>query len=259
MTNVNCECGSFSHDHSKFKKWSGHLKEYNHFLGTQSFCMLWFFPLKAIFRFYLNKMYSKVFIIILNQQNHWVVYFIIFSQETIFVFICSQTFSAFYDFQHSFFVTTNFMWLDIFFSHCFYGSALAQFKFGSVTQLCPTLSNPWTCSTPGGFAVCNQFQELAQTQVHRLVTPSNHHILCLPLGSCLQSFLASEIFPMSQFFISGGRSIGITASGSVLPLNIQNWFPLGWTGWTSLQSKGLSRVFSNTVQKHQFFSAQLSL
>ena len=122
------------------------------------------------------------------------------------------------------------------------------------------LATPWTCSTPGGFTVHNQLQELVQTQVYRSVMPSNHHILCRPLGSCLQSFPASEIFPMNQFFNSGGQSIGITASGSVLPLNIQNWFPLGWTGWISLQSKGLSRVFSNTtVQKHQFFGAQLSL
>ena len=78
--------------------------------------------------------------------------------------------------------------------------------------------------------------------------------------SCLQSFPASGSFQMSQFFTSGGQSIGVSASASVLPMNIQDWFPLGWTGWISLQSKGLSRVFSNTtVQKHQFFSAQLSL
>ena len=78
--------------------------------------------------------------------------------------------------------------------------------------------------------------------------------------SCLQSFPASGSFPRSQLFASGGQSIGASASASVLPMNIQHWFPLGWTGWISLQSKGLSRVFSNTtVQKHQFFSAQLSL
>ena len=78
--------------------------------------------------------------------------------------------------------------------------------------------------------------------------------------SCLQSFPASVSFPMSQFFALGGQSIGVSASASVFPMNIQDWFPLGWTGWISLQSKGLSRVFSNTtVQKHQFFSSQLSL
>ena len=75
-----------------------------------------------------------------------------------------------------------------------------------------------------------------------------------------QSFPASGFFQMSQFFAKGGQIIGVSASASVLPMNIRDWFPLGWTGWISLQSKGLSRVFSNTtVQKHQFFAAQLSL
>ena len=82
----------------------------------------------------------------------------------------------------------------------------------------------------------------------------------VPFSSCLQSFPASGSFQMSQYFASGGQSIGVSASASVLPVNIQDWFPLGWTGWISLLSKGLSRVFSNTtVQKHQFFCAQLSL
>jgi len=78
-------------------------------------------------------------------------------------------------------------------------------------------------------------------------------------SSCLQSFPASGSFPKSQFFASGGQSIGVSASTSVLPMNTQDWSPLGWSGWIFLQSKGLSRVFSNTtVQKHQFFGAQLS-
>ena len=81
----------------------------------------------------------------------------------------------------------------------------------------------------------------------------------VPLSSCLQSFPAPVSFPMSQVFASGGQSIGVSASASVLPMNIQDWFPLGLIGFISLQSKGLSRVFSNTtVQKHQFFSAQFS-
>ena len=81
----------------------------------------------------------------------------------------------------------------------------------------------------------------------------------IPFSSHLQSFPASGSFQKSQFFTSGGQSIGVSASVSVLPMNTQDWFPLGWTGWISLQSKGFSRVFSNTtVQKHQFFSAQLS-
>ena len=79
-------------------------------------------------------------------------------------------------------------------------------------------------------------------------------------SSCPQSSPASGSFPMSQFFTPGGQSIGVSASASVLPMNLQDWFPLGWPGWISLQSKGLPRVFSNTtVQKHQFFSARLSL
>ena len=82
----------------------------------------------------------------------------------------------------------------------------------------------------------------------------------VPFSSCLQSFPASGSFQMSQLFTSGSQSIGVSASASVLPMNIQDWFPLGWTGLTSLQSKGLSRAFSNTtVQMNLFFSAQLSL
>ena len=78
--------------------------------------------------------------------------------------------------------------------------------------------------------------------------------------SCLQSFPASVSFQMSQFFVSGGQSTGVSASAWILPVNIQDWFPLGWTGWISLQSKGLSRVFSNTaVQKHRVFGTQLFL
>ena len=82
----------------------------------------------------------------------------------------------------------------------------------------------------------------------------------VPFSSRPPSFPASGSFPMSQFFTSGDQSIGVSASASILPMNIQDWFPLGWTSWISLQSKGLSRVFFNTrVQKHHFFSAQLSL
>ena len=82
----------------------------------------------------------------------------------------------------------------------------------------------------------------------------------IPFSSSLQSFPASGYFQMSQFFASSGQSIEVSASASVLPMNIREWFPLEWTGWISLKSKGLSRIFSNTtVQKHQFFSTQLSL
>ena len=82
----------------------------------------------------------------------------------------------------------------------------------------------------------------------------------VPFSTCPQSFPASGSFPMNQHFTSGGQNIGVSASTSVLPMYTQDWSPLGWTGWSSLQSKGLSRVFSNTtVQKHQFFGAWLSL
>ena len=105
--------------------------------------------------------------------------------------------------------------------------------------------------TPGA---CSNSCPLSQWY-HPTVSSSIIHF-----SSCLQSFPASGSFPMSQFFTLGGQSIGASASALVLPMNIQVWFPLGLTGWISLQSKGLSRVFSNTtVQKHQFFGAQLSL
>ena len=82
----------------------------------------------------------------------------------------------------------------------------------------------------------------------------------VPFSSCLQSFVVSGSFPLSQIFASGGQSIGVSASASVLPLNIQGWFPLGWIGWISLQSKGLSRVFSSTTvfEASAFFTVQLS-
>ena len=131
-------------------------------------------------------------------------------------------------------------------------------QFSSATQSCPTLCDPMNHSTPG-LPVHHQLLEFTQTMSIESVMPSNHFILCRPLPLCLQSFPASRSFQMSQLFASGGQSIGVSASTSVLPMNIQDWFPLGWTGWISLQSKGLSRVFSNTtVQKHQFFGAQPS-
>ena len=92
------------------------------------------------------------------------------------------------------------------------------------------------------------------------VMPSNHLILCCPVLFLPSSFPGSGSFPMSQLFQWGAQTIGVSASASVLPMNIQDWFPLGWTGWNALQSKGFSIVFSNTTaQKHQFFGAQLSL
>ena len=130
----------------------------------------------------------------------------------------------------------------------------------SVTQLGPTLCDPMNCSTPG-LPVHHQLLESTQTHVHWVgdaIQPS--HPLLSPSPPALNPPLASGSFQMSQLFASGGQSIGVSASASVLPMNTQDWSPLGWTGWISLQSKGPSRVFSNTtVQKHQFSGAQLSL
>ena len=137
--------------------------------------------------------------------------------------------------------------------------SLSSVQFSSVTQLCPTLCDPMNCSMPG-LPVHHQLTEFTQDHVHRVndaIQPS--HPLLSPSPPAPKSLPASESFPMSQLFASGGQSIGLSASASVLPMNTQDWSPLGWTGWISLQSKGLSRVFSNTtVQKHQFFSPQLS-
>ena len=133
-------------------------------------------------------------------------------------------------------------------------------QFSLVAQLCLTLWDPMDYSTPG-LPVHHQLPESTQTHVYWVddaIQPS--HPLSSPFSSCLQSFPASGSFQMSQFFTSGGQNMGVSASTSVLPMNTQDWSPIGWTGWISLQSKGLSRVFSNTiVQKHQFFNAHLSL
>ena len=132
-------------------------------------------------------------------------------------------------------------------------------EFSSVAQSCPTLCDPMNHNMPGP---CPS----PTPKVHPNPCPSNrwcHPTISSSVGhfsSCPQSFPASGSFQMSQLFASGGQSIGVSASTSVLPMNTQDWFPLGWTGRISLQSKGLSRVFSNTtVQKHHFFGTQLSL
>ena len=132
-------------------------------------------------------------------------------------------------------------------------------QFSSVAHSCLTLCNPMNCSTPG-LPVHHQLLEFTRTHVHRV--GDNHPTISssvVPFSSCPRSLPASGSFQMSQPFASGGQSIGVSALASVLPMNTQDSSPLGWTGWISLQSKGLSRVFSNTtIQKHQF-CAQLSL
>ena len=131
-------------------------------------------------------------------------------------------------------------------------------QFSSVTQSYPTLCDPMNRSM-SGLPVHHQLLEFTQTHIHRVVDAPAISFSVVPFSSCPQSLSASESFPMNELFAWGGQSIGVSASASVLPMNIQDWSPLGWTDWISLQSKGLSRVFSNTkVQKHQFFGAQLS-
>ena len=128
----------------------------------------------------------------------------------------------------------------------------------SVSKSYLTLCDPWTATHQASLSitdprVCSNSCPLSQW-CHPTVSCS-----VIPFSSHLQCFPASGSFPMSQFFASGSQSIGVSASASVFPMNIPDWFPLGLTGWISLQSRGLSRVFSNTtVQKHQFFGAQLS-
>ena len=134
-------------------------------------------------------------------------------------------------------------------------------QFSSVQSLnrVRLFATPWT-------AVCQASLSITTPGVYSSSCPSSwwcHPTVSssvIPFSSRLQSFPTSGSFQMSQLFTSGGQSIGVSASTSVLPMNIQGWFSLGWTGWISLLSKGLSRVFSSTtVQKHQFFGAQLSL
>ena len=133
-------------------------------------------------------------------------------------------------------------------------------QFSSVAQSCPTLSDPVNRSTPG-LPVHHQLLEFTQTHLHWVgdaIQPS--HPLSFPSPPALYLSQHQGFFQMSQLFTSGGQSIGVSFSTSVLSMNTQDWSALGWAGWISLQSKGLSRVFSNTtVQKHQFFGAQLSL
>ena len=110
----------------------------------------------------------------------------------------------------------------------------------------------WTAAHQASLCITSSLSLLRLMSIE-LVMPSNISSCC-PF-SCLQSFPASGSFPVSQLFASGGQSIGASASASILPINIQDWFPSGWTGLTSLQSKGLSRAFSNTaVQKHQLYT-----
>ena len=130
------------------------------------------------------------------------------------------------------------------FSHSVVSNSLRHHELQHARLPCPS-------PTPGAYANSCPSSQWCHPTIWSFV---------VPFSSLLQSFPALGSFPMSQFFTLGGQSTGISASTSVLLMNTHDWYPLGWTGWISLQSKGLSRVFSNTtVQKHQFFGAQLSL
>ena len=121
-----------------------------------------------------------------------------------------------------------------------------QSTLSSVQSLSRLFVTPWTAACQASLYITYSRSLLKLTSIES-VMPTSYHIICCPLLLLPQSLPESGSFPMSQFFTSGGQTIEVSASASVLPMNIQVWFPLGWTGWISLQSKGLSRVFSNTT------------
>ena len=142
----------------------------------------------------------------------------------------------------------------LYISHC------TLSRLSSVQSLSPVrlFATPWTAARQASLSITNSRSppnpRPSSWWCHPTISSS-----VVPFSFCLQSFPASGSFQMSQFFTSGGQSTRVSASASVLPMNTQDWLPLGGNGWISLQSKGLSRVFSNTtVQKHQFFCTQLS-
>ena len=140
----------------------------------------------------------------------------------------------------------------------YWHSGLYKHQFSSVQLLSHVrlFATPWTAARQASLSITNS-QSLHKLMSIESVMPSNHLILCRPLLILPSIFPSIRVFQMSQFCALGGQSIGVSASA--LPMNIQDWFPLGLTGLISLQSKGLSRVLNLTVQKHQFFGPQLSL
>ena len=133
---------------------------------------------------------------------------------------------------------------------------VSQFSCSVVS--CLTLCDPIDCSTPG-FPVHHQLPELAQIMSIESVMSSNHLILCCPLLLLPSIFPSIRVFSNKWVLHIKWPSIGVSVSASVLTMNIQDWSPSGWTGLVSLQSKGTSKIFNTTFQKHQFFSTQLSL
>ena len=151
------------------------------------------------------------------------------------------------------------MILVFWFCFCFFDLSFLNVQFSVQLHSHVWLfATPWTAACQATPSI-NNFWSLLKLMSIESVMPSKHLILCRPLLLPFSIFPSIRSFQMSQFFTSGGQNIGVSASATFFPMNIQDCFPLGWTGWISLQSKGLSRVFSNiTAQKHQFFGAQLS-
>ena len=154
------------------------------------------------------------------------------------------------------------MWIYISVCKIRWNLQTVTFQFSSVQSLSRVrlFATPLITEHQASLSITNS-QSPSKLMCIESIMPSSHLILCrLLLLLPPKSLPASGSFPMSQLFTWGGRSIGVSVSASVLPMNTQDWSPLGWTGWISLQPKGLSRGFSNTtVQKHQFFSTQISL
>ena len=207
--------------------------------------LIWFF---FLFFFFLMSLANGLSVLFIFSKNQLLVFLIL----AIVSFVSFSFISALIFMIYFFILTPRFFISSI-------SSYLrCSVQFSSVAQSCPTLCYPMKDSMPG-LPVHHQLPKSTQTHVHWVgdaIQPS-HPVI--PVSSCPQSFPALGSFQMSQLFKLGGQSIGISASASVLPMNTQDWSPSEWTGWISLQSKGLSRVFSNTtVQKHQFFGPQLS-
>ena len=173
--------------------------------------------------------------------------------------------------QYWFFLCRNMEYLSICLCHLWFLSSVScnflytdllspSVRFRSVQSLSRVwlFATPWIAALQASLSITNLWSLLKLMSIGS-VMPSSHLILCRPLLLLPLIPRRISLFPMSQLFAWGGQRTGVSDSASVLPMNTQDWPPLGWTGWISLQSKGLSRVFSNTtVQKHQFFGTQLS-
>ena len=150
-------------------------------------------------------------------------------------------------------------WAEYKYIKCEVGLMITQFSSVQLLSRVQLFVTPWTTARQASPSITNCWSSPKPMSIKLVIYHPTISSSVVPFSSGPESFPASGSFQMSQLFVSGGQSIEVSASTSVLPMNTQDWYPLGWTGWIFLQSKGLSRVFSNTtVQKHQFFGAQLS-